>query len=117
MDNSSHNSCTAGRGVPFMQSFSQDSAIFLIIVLVTTGFNLLIVAALIADTKTNLSIQVILVNFLLSGVVSYVVIIIYDSSVLSDPFASEEFSSMVTSGDRYSTLEEQGVSCLPQCML
>ena len=76
-----------------MAQVSQDSALFLIIILVTTGFNLLIVAALIADTNTNRSIRVILVNFLLSGVVLSIAIIIYDSFVFSDLYVAEGFSS------------------------
>ena len=89
MNNSSTNSSAA----PFVPSVGQDNALFFIIVLVTTGFNLLIVAALIADRKTNRSIRVILVNLLLSGVVSSVAIIIYDSFVFSDLYVAEGFSS------------------------
>ena len=89
MDNSSTNSSEA----PFVPSVGQDNALFFIIVLVTTGFNFLIVAALIADRKTNRSVRVILVNLLLSGVVSSIAIIIYDSFVFSDLFVAEGFSS------------------------
>ena len=51
-------------------SVGRDSALFLIIILITTGVNVLIVAALFADRKTNQSLRVILVSLLLSGVVS-----------------------------------------------
>lgn len=72
---------------------SQDTALFLIIILVTTGFNLLITAALLADTKTNRSIKVILVNLLFSGVVSSIAIIIYDSFIFTNLYVEEQFSA------------------------
>ena len=72
---------------------SQDRALFLMIILVTTGLNLLITAALIADSKTNRSVRVILINLLLSGVVSSIAIIIYDSFVFTDLYVEEQFSS------------------------
>ena len=81
-----------------VSQFSQDRVLFLIIILVTTGFNILIAAALIAESKTiyNRSIRVILINLLVSGVVSSIAIIIYDCSVFSeksDLTIEEQFSA------------------------
>ena len=67
-------------------SVSRDSALFLFIILITTGVNLLIVAALFADRKTNRSLRVILVSLLLSGVVLSVSIVIYDVFVIVEGF-------------------------------
>ena len=67
-------------------SVGRDSALFLFIILITTGVNLLIVAALFADRKTNQSLRVILVSLLLSGVVLSVSIVIYDVSVIVEGF-------------------------------
>lgn len=79
-----------------VSQFSQDRVLFLIIILVTTGFNILIAAALIAESKTNRSIRVILLNLLFSGVVSSIAIIMYDCSVFSersDLTVEEQFSA------------------------
>ena len=67
-------------------SVGRDSALFLFIILITTGVNLLIVAALFADRKTNQSLRVILVSLLLSGVVLSVSIVIYDVFVIVEGF-------------------------------
>lgn len=60
----------------------QDSALLLVILLITIAINILIVAALIADTHTIQAVRVILVNQLLSGVVSSVAIVIHDFIVM-----------------------------------
>ena len=60
----------------------QDNALFLVILLLITSINILITASVIAERKTNLSIRVILVNLLLSGVVSSFAVIIYDTFVM-----------------------------------
>lgn len=60
----------------------QDNALFLAILLVIVGINILIVAAVIVDTHTNQVIRVILVNQLISGVVSSIAIIIHDFIVM-----------------------------------
>ena len=65
---------------------SRDTALFLLILLVTTGTSILITAALIADRKTNQSVRVILVNLLLSGVVLSIAIMIYDVFVIVEGF-------------------------------
>ena len=67
-------------------SVSRDSALFLLIILLTTGVNLIIIAALFADRKTNQSLRVILINLLLSGVVLSISIIIYDIFVIVEGF-------------------------------
>ena len=67
-------------------SVGRDSALFLFIILITTGVNLLIVAALFADRKTNQSLRVILVSLLLSGAVLSVSIVIYDVFVIVEGF-------------------------------
>lgn len=60
----------------------QDNALFLTILLITMGINLLIIAALIVDTQTNQAVRVILVNLLLSGVVSSIAVVIHDFIVM-----------------------------------
>lgn len=65
---------------------SRDSALFLLIILVTTGVNLIIITTLFADRKTNQSLRVILINLLLSGVVMSISIIIYDVCVIVEGF-------------------------------
>lgn len=67
-------------------SVSRDSALFLLIILLTTGVNLIIIAALFADRKTNQSLRVILIDLLLSGVVLSISIIIYDIFVIVEGF-------------------------------
>ena len=64
----------------------RDSALFLLIILVTTGVNLIIITTLFADRKTNQSLRVILINLLLSGVVMSISIIIYDVCVILEGF-------------------------------
>lgn len=66
----------------------QDNALFLAILLVTTSMNILITASVIAERKTNLSIRVILVNLLLSGVVSSFAVILYDTFVMLEGYDS-----------------------------
>ena len=60
----------------------QDNALFLVILLITIGITILIIAALIVDTHTNQAIRVILVNQLIAGVVSSIAIIIHDLIVM-----------------------------------
>ena len=66
----------------------RDNALFLTILLITTGINLLITAAVIMERKTNLSVRVILINLLLSGVVSSIAIFVYDISVILEGYDS-----------------------------
>ena len=60
----------------------QDNALFLVILLITIGITILIIAALIVGTHTNQVIQVILVNQLIAGIVSSIAIIIHDLIVM-----------------------------------
>ena len=77
-NNSSNDSFYVGR----------DNALFLAILLIATGINILIMAAVLAERKTNLSIRVILVNLLLAGVVSSIGIVIYDVFVMLEGYDS-----------------------------
>ena len=66
----------------------QDNALILTILLITTIINLLITMAVISERKTSLSIRVILVNLLLSGVVSSIALVIYDIFVMLEGYNS-----------------------------
>lgn len=70
-------------------SVSRDSALFLLIILLTTGVNLLLIAVLFADRETNQSLRVILINLLLSGVVLSISIVIYDIFVIVEGFNND----------------------------
>ena len=65
-----------------MQVGRQDNALFLVILLITMGINILITVALIADKQTNQAVRVILINLLLSGLVSSLAIVIHDFIVM-----------------------------------
>ena len=69
-----------------MVSVGRDSGLFLLLILITTGVNVLLVAALFAERKTNQSLRVILISLLLSGVVLSISIMIYDVGVIVEGF-------------------------------
>ena len=74
--------CNMSSGQQIMQVGRQDNALFLVILLITMGINILITAALIADKQTNQAVRVILINLLLSGLVSSLAIVIHDFIVM-----------------------------------
>lgn len=82
MANVTCNASREGLAVPF----SRDSALFLLLILITAGVNVLIIAAMIADKKTNRSVRVIIVNLLLAGVVLSIAIVIFDVYVIVEGF-------------------------------
>lgn len=59
-------------------AFPQDVALFLAILLIAMGLSLLLIAAVTAERTTNPTVRVILVNLLLSSVVSSISIVFYD---------------------------------------
>lgn len=75
MDHNSTYNTSAG---PEVWAFPQDTVLFLVILLITMGLNLLLSAAVIAERTTNPTVRVILVNLLLSSVVSSISIVFYD---------------------------------------
>ena len=82
MSNSTFNASEGGE----LLSVSRDSALFLLLILIATGSNFLIIAALIVDRKTQQCVRVILVNLLLSGVVLSSAIMTYDVFVIVEGF-------------------------------